>query len=398
VSERLNWRVTQSRSAATRSERDSMAYLENSLSSMGLSAYDRQRLKQDILQGRTQRDMVVGSPLSETSLLPGRSLSDSDIMRPTMAPEYRSIVDSLRARAADRLPDRLGGGEDARKAEVERRLGGDMDWLRGQLVRSGVESGRDGAGRLPAPGAEGAEPGTERPGDATAAQGADGGMGARDERGAGSRGEGPTKSGVKDADEDGVRKPNIDDLAYILRHGRKLQSLVPEDSGAIKDMMSLGATSMARGEYFRAEERFRSVLQVLPNSATALAGVANAQLGAGLHVSSALSLRKLYAMHPEMIDTHFGAEVMPSAVRLEAALVSARERLDAANRPGASADLQSDRFDFGLVIAFVGFQTDRPAVIREGLDAMRVARPDDAMLGLLQRVWMPPADAAPKKD
>jgi hypothetical protein len=152
---------------------------------------------------------------------------------------------------------------------------------------------------------------------------------------------------------------------------------------------------MSRGEYFRAEERYGSVLQVLPNSATALAGVANAQLGAGLHVSSALSLRKLYAMHPEMIDTHFGAEVMPSAVRLEAALASARERLDAANRPGASPDLQSDRFDFGLVIAYVGFQTDRPAVIREGLDAMRVARPDDAMLGLLQRVWLPPADAAP---
>ncbi len=396
VSERLNWRVTQSRSAATRSERDSMAYLENSLASMGLSAYDRQRLKQDILQGRTQRDMVVGSPLSETSLLPGRSLSDSDILRPTMAPEYRSIVDSLRARAADRLPDRLGGGEDARKAEVERRLGGDMDWLRGQLVRSGVESGRDGAGRLPAPGAEGTESGDGRPADAGTAQGGDGGMGSRDERGAGSRGEGPTRSGDADAAKDGVRKPNIDDLAYILRHGRTLQSLVPEDSGAIKDMMSLGATSMSRGEYFRAEERFRSVLQVLPNSATALAGVANAQLGAGLHVSSALSLRKLYAMHPEMIDTHFGAEVMPSAVRLEAALASARERLDAANRPGASADLQSDRFDFGLVIAYVGFQTDRPAVIREGLDAMRVARPDDAMLGLLQRVWMPPADAAPK--
>ena len=388
VSERLNWRVTQSRSAANRSERESMAYLENSLSSLGLSAYDRQRLKQDILQGRTQRDMVVGAPLSETSLLPGRSLSDSDILRPTLAPEYRSIVDSLRARAADRLPSRLGGGEDARKAEVERRLGGDMDWLRGQLIRSGVESGRDGEGRLDAPGTDatgGGQPARPAP---------DGGMGARDDAGAGSRGE-AASTGSKDADRDAERKPNIDDLAYILRHGRKLQSLVPEDSGAIKDMMSLGASAMSRGEYFRAEERYGSVLQVLPNSATALAGVANAQLGAGLHVSSALSLRKLYAMHPEMIDTHFGAEVMPSAVRLEAALASARERLDAANRPGASPDLQSDRFDFGLVIAYVGFQTDRPAVIREGLDAMRVARPDDAMLGLLQRVWLPPADAAP---
>ena len=191
--------------------------------------------------------------------------------------------------------------------------------------------------------------------------------------------------------EERARQPSVDDLAFILRHGRKLQSLVPEDSSAIKDMMELGATSMSRGEFFRAEERFASVLAVLPNNAGAMAGVANAQMGAGLSVSAALTLRKLFAMHPEMIDTHLGTEILPPTARIEAALSAARERLAAANTPNASPELQSDRFDFGLVISYIGFQTDRSEVIREGLDAMRQTRPDDAMLGLLQRIWLPVA-------
>jgi hypothetical protein len=96
-------------------------------------------------------------------------------------------------------------------------------------------------------------------------------------------------------------------------------------------------------------------------------------------------------MHPEMIDTRLGTEVLPPSERIAAALGAARERLSAANAPNASTELQSDRFDFGLVIAFIGFQTDRTEVIREGLDAMRQTRPDDAMLGLIQRIWLPVA-------
>jgi hypothetical protein len=122
-----------------------------------------------------------------------------------------------------------------------------------------------------------------------------------------------------------------------------------------------------------------------------MAGVANAQMGAGLSVSAALTLRKLFAMHPEMIDTRLGTEVLPPSERIAVALGAARERLSAANAPNASTELQSDRFDFGLVIAFIGFQTDRTEVIREGLDAMRQTRPDDAMLGLIQRIWLPVA-------
>ena len=437
TSDRLNWRVTQAISAASGREARREQGVDDLLGNMGLSTYDRQRLKQDILQGRTKREMV-GDPLSQTSLLPGDSLADTARLRPTLAPEYSSIYESLRARAGDRIPVPASEADRAARAkEIERELTGDMDWLRDQLMRSGSENrprGVAGPRAENAPidpslarqlGTDGKQP------DATKqdgmGQGTDAGKGTDGTNGAnqGNNGDSTkrddgtgsdrtrdgsknidgnatekTDSVVRDANgrdrggmtkEERERQPSVDDLAFILRHGRKLQSLVPEDSSAIKDMMELGAMSMTRGEFFRAEERYASVLAVLPNNAGAMAGVANAQMGAGLSVSAALTLRKLFAMHPEMIDTHLGTEILPPTDRMEAALAAARERLSAANTPNASTELQSDRFDFGLVISYIGFQTDRSEIIREGLDAMRQTRPDDAMLGLLQRIWLPVA-------
>jgi hypothetical protein len=443
TSDRLNWRVTQAISAASGREARREQGVDDLLGNMGLSTYDRQRLKQDILQGRTKREMV-GDPLSQTSLLPGDSLADTARLRPTLAPEYSSIYESLRARAGDRIPIPASEADRAARAkEIEKELNGDMDWLRDQLMRSGSEN-RGVAGpraeKAPIDPSLARQLGTDgKESDATKqdgmGQGADAGKGNGADQGNGTdqrnngrdqgnngdstkrddgTGSGRTRdsknldgnateqtdSVVRDAngrDRGGMtkaerdRQPSVDDLAFILRHGRKLQSLVPEDSSAIKDMMELGATSMTRGEFFRAEERFASVLAVLPNNAGAMAGVANAQMGAGLSVSAALTLRKLFAMHPEMIDTHLGTEILPPADRIEAALAAARERLSAANSPNASTELQSDRFDFGLVISYIGFQTDRSEVIREGLDAMRQTRPDDAMLGILQRIWLPVA-------
>ena len=443
TSDRLNWRVTQAISAASGREARREQGVDDLLGNMGLSTYDRQRLKQDILQGRTKREMV-GDPLSQTSLLPGDSLADTARLRPTLAPEYSSIYESLRARAGDRIPVPASEADRAARAkEIERELTGDMDWLRDQLMRSGSENrprGVAGPRAENAPidpslarqlGTDGKQPDATKQdgmGQGTdAGKGTDGTNGANQGNGAdqGNNGDSTkrddgtgsdrTRDGSKNVDgnatektdsvvrdangrdrggmtkEERERQPSVDDLAFILRHGRKLQSLVPEDSSAIKDMMELGAMSMTRGEFFRAEERYASVLAVLPNNAGAMAGVANAQMGAGLSVSAALTLRKLFAMHPEMIDTHLGTEILPPTDRMEAALAAARERLSAANTPNASTELQSDRFDFGLVISYIGFQTDRSEIIREGLDAMRQARPDDTMLGLLQRIWLPVA-------
>ena len=367
---------------------------------------------------------MVGESLSSTSLLPGASLAEDARIRPTLTPEYSSIYDSLRERAGNRIPEPTTDADrKARAATIERELGTDMDWLRGQLIRSGVEGGQRGVngprGEKKAGTSstgttntgttstgttqDNAAPGTDpnaKPGTKTIETDGSDGMGAKsgtrsgskDGDGKGSDGKGSDGKGADGKSADGAdSKPSVDDLAFILRHGRKMQSLVPEDSSAIRDMMELGATAMSRGDFFRAEERYASVLQVLPNSAAALAGVTNAQLGAGLSVSAALSLRKLYAMHPEMIDTHLGTDVLPPAVRMDAALGSARARLAAASAPDAAPDIKSDRFDFGLLIGYIGYQTDRPEVIREGLDAMRAVRPDDVMLDLLQRIWLPAA-------
>lgn len=381
VSERLNWRVTQAISEATGRSRRNEVELDDTLAGLGLSTYDRQRLKQDILQGRTQRDMVVGQPLSETALLPGSNLADAARVQPILVPEYTSIYDALRARAADKVPEPTTDEQRKARAEsINRTLGTDMDWLRGQLIRSGVEQGpRGGTGPRRDAGAERPGAGAELPGTVPGQQGG------TDTKGAGEAKEGGAGKDGKDE----PKAPSIDDLAYVLRHGRKLQSLVPEDSSAIKDMMELGAVAMGRGDFFRAEERYASVLAVVPGSAAALAGVANAQIGAGLPVSAALSLHKLFASHPEMIDTHLGAEVLPPPARLDAALGMSRERIAAGAAPGAPGQVSADRYDFGLVVGYIGYQTDRPDVIREGLAAMRAVRPDDALVQLLQRVWLP---------
>lgn len=419
--DRLNWRVTQAISAANGREVRREQGIDDLLGNMGLSTYDRQRLRQDILQGRTKREMVT-DPLSQSSLLAGDSLADTARIRPTLAPEYSSIYDTLRARAGDLVPTPASEADRAARAkQIELELGPDMDWLRDRLMRSGSENrergtagprgetapidpalarqlGTDGKPLDPS-NQDSMNPNGSTGDNAGIGTGSDGNKRPSNKNRDGSATE-TTDSVVRDANgrdrggmtkEERARQPSVDDLAFILKHGRTLQSLVPEDSNAIKDMMELGAISMSRGEFFRAEERFASVLTVLPNNVGAMAGVANAQMGAGLSVSAALTLRKLFAMHPEMIDTRLGTEILPPPVRLEAALNAARERLAGANSPTASAELQSDRFDFGLVISYIGFQTDRTEVVREGLDAMRQSRPDDAMLGLLQRIWLPVA-------
>ncbi|MFO0961611.1 MAG: hypothetical protein U0625_01755 [Phycisphaerales bacterium] len=400
VGNQRDWRKSQKAKGGDDSARG--IPVDDLLGGLGLSSFDRQRLKQDILEGRTKKEWV-GDPVSAELEVAPVSIADAAQVRALVPPEYGTIVDSLRQRAGDRIkpPASATGLEGAaREKEMTKELDSELDWLRGELMQSGIEgrgrSKKPGKQDLGAPGPEGgtgprALPGTEMNPPAGGKTPAKDGTEVTGVAGvAGATGAAGTMADGK------MQPPSIDDLAYVLRHGKSMQSLVPEDSSAIKDMMELGAVSMREGAFFRAEERFASVLQVVPSSPLALAGVANAQLGAGLYVSSALSLRKLFAMHPEMIGTRFGTEVIPSVPRLDAALAAARSRLASANLPNASEELRSDRFDFGLLIAYIGFQTGRPEVVNEGLDGMRQTLSNDTLVKLLQKVWSPEsAPAAP---
>lgn len=425
------------------------------LSGMGLTAYERQQLKQDVLSGRTNRAWL-GQVWNERMLAADASQADAARLTPTVAAEYNTLLDTMRARAgmAPRAPGdpadigvlRPDGGQSAgtgprrnadgtvapgtdpngatqpgsqpgalpvnqpgalpsgvqplpttqqpensansaerRRQELQEQLDAQLERLRDELAYSGPDA-RRAAPRKDRLGVSQSGQGTAKGGASPANPSGTNPSGARS---------GQPGSEVR-ADDEADRKVDLDAMALVLRHGQHMQSLVPEDAGYIKDMMQLAEESMRTGDFFRAEQRFQSVLAVIPGHPLALAGVTNSQVGAGLSISAALSLRKLFTLHPEMIDTRFGPEVLPSPERLEDGLATARTRLRAAMSPQAGPVLAADRFDYGLLIAYIGFQQGRPEVIEEGLGAMRACREDDPMVRLLQGVWLgKDAPAAP---
>ncbi|MBL9141370.1 MAG: hypothetical protein JNK53_05835, partial [Phycisphaerae bacterium] len=68
------------------------------LGGMGLTTYERQRLKQDVLSGRTNQDWL-GQVYSERVLGSDASLADTLRLQPILAREYTSMMDTMRARA-----------------------------------------------------------------------------------------------------------------------------------------------------------------------------------------------------------------------------------------------------------------------------------------------------------
>lgn len=109
-----------------------------------------------------------------------------------------------------------------------------------------------------------------------------------------------------------------------------------------------------------------------------MAGLGHAQLGAGLYLSSALTLQSLLGFQPEMIDVTYGPDVLPSAEDLDRAVSRLTDRL--------RGDLDLDRY--GFLMAYIGHQLDRPDLIENGLNAMRRAYADEAYVELLEDVWL----------
>ncbi len=396
--------------------------VDSMLSRLGLSTYERQRLKQDVLSGRTNMNLV-GQDYDRSAMIVPGSLADSQRLNPVLPQEYRAVVDTMRQRAGmearepgsdwrgatkpdptdptdPAAPVKASTPTAASTSEAER-FNQEMDWLRFQLSRSGPDSARlDRTGdRDPMNPTNLVKPNVQAGGNRT--DGSPNGTGTTNEQGTQSPDGTNAAKTTQGSSGDGKKadgKPEqrtIEEMALILRHGGRMESLVPEDAGYIHDMMDLGSQCMQRGDYFRAEELFGSVLRVIPGHPLALAGVANSELGAGLSLSAALTLRKTFAAHPEMIGTRFGPEVLPAAARMKTGLDAARMRLRAASAPDAGPRLAGDRFDYGLLIAYIGYQLNETEVVNEGLSAMRAARADDPLVKVLEKVWLPEDSSPP---
>ena len=165
--------------------------------------------------------------------------------------------------------------------------------------------------------------------------------------------------------------------AEIIRNGGNIDSFIEGQQGRIADLMKRGEDLLARGAFFDAETRFNHVLDINPGNPLALLGRANAQLGAGLFLSSALSLRKLFGNYPEITGTRLSERLLPNRTRLLFSRTKILERID------RGRDLPS----YGLCLAYVGWLLKEPATVDQGLKLMETSTEDRSLGFFLNEVW-----------
>lgn len=190
------------------------------------------------------------------------------------------------------------------------------------------------------------------------------------------------RTGERDAVATVPSPLDVRDFGEVLRHGKKIEHLSDGDQTRFNELMVEAEQKMAEGEYFPAERRFTRALRYTPGHPYAIAGVMNAQLGAGLYLSASLSMRMLFTNYPEMIDVAYRGDLLPKRPQLTKAIDDLRAKLT--NPKSLPEDLPA----FGMLMAYFGHQIDDAAVVREGLLAMREHSVGDPLVTLLESVWL----------
>jgi hypothetical protein len=178
----------------------------------------------------------------------------------------------------------------------------------------------------------------------------------------------------------------------MLQRGGAVDTLAPEGFDAYSNAMRSGQQLLAAGRYFDAEARFTSALGARPGDPMAAAGRIHAELGAGMFLSAALNLRALLIQNPEMVGVKYAADLLPASNRIPPIKNRLREML---------AEHQRQDPELGLLLAYLGYQTDDQPSLQEGLKVMGEAKGEQQDLRrlseLLRQVWTKPpaAETAP---
>ena len=83
-----------------------------------------------------------------------------------------------------------------------------------------------------------------------------------------------------------------------------------------------------------------------------------------------------------MIDVQYAPELRPSDERLARIREDLRQEITR----------ERNRHANGFLFAYIGHLLQQPDDIREGLDAAAREAPGDAMIELLRRIWLEPAE------
>ena len=170
----------------------------------------------------------------------------------------------------------------------------------------------------------------------------------------------------------------IEDAARILRHGKTIDTLGVDDRRRVDELVKQGESALREGDYFRAERRFEQAQALAADNPLTEAGIAHAQLGAGLYLSASLTLRNLFISFPELIDAKYDRALLPMKERLDVAVSVMRER----------ATRGDDAPSYGVLLAYIGHQTGDRALVQEGLAFVKGSERLDESRKLLEGIWL----------
>ena len=346
-----------------------------------LSLYETARLRQDI-RNKTINAEAIGVGLSD----PFKAYQPVDAIMATKAPELKPRSDSLNPEPVD---TRFKGYQ-AVMIEVKQRFESKFKEDQKAMEAAGIQTKpsnqrEDETRVLSAYEKLKKEIGDKQSEiDAQAAA-----VSTKDASSAPANPEDKSKPAVDPKDEKraGVNM-SLDDYALVLKHGKQIDSMTGDEKNRLNELLSEGQRAMYEGNSFVAEKRFEVALAIHPNDPLALAGLLHCQISANLPSSAAITLKKLFIEHPEMMDVKWGPQAIPPRARLEKSLAESSRRIV----------LGRDASQYGLLQAYIGHLLNDQDAVTAGLFAMRGNMGDEHMAVILRKLWVDPAtDMSPQR-
>lgn len=205
---------------------------------------------------------------------------------------------------------------------------------------------------------------------------------------------------AEDADE-AAESPELleESTIQMLRQSGKLDRYIEAESvGADPYAAALlaGQRRMELRAYFDAEERFSRALTIRPADPTAMAGRLHAQIGAGMIASAAINIRSIFIIRPELAGVRYAPSMLPAIDRLQSLADLLSRRIDDERK--AKDGLQPTP-ETALLLAYLGFHLDDPAMVRKGLDRLDEIPDLDGLqrrlAKVLRAVWLDEGAPAP---
>jgi len=181
--------------------------------------------------------------------------------------------------------------------------------------------------------------------------------------------------------EGAIRPLTLDETLLILRHGTKVERLDSGSKDAMDRLLRLGSDFMQARRYFRAEDAFRTASIIAPSRPLPLLGLASAQVGGGVQLAAAITLRRLLTDFPEMIDVRLAPNLQCDAQRMR----------DVAQQCVRFGRESTNASDFGLVAAWAGHQLDDRTLVESGLALMESVDAKDPFVQALRALWLAPS-------